>query len=177
LVGGAAGATGYALGAAVGAAGISGIWGSILAGAAQGAIVGAGNGAIIGYAGGAGTIEDILTQAAIGFGIGAVVGGIAGAVSYSKPDFPGIIGKAFGGSEKISESSRPFWTAVGRGLGWVPQITVTYTSIYAPTLFIGFGSIAHAAIRYQWSDIQALCPEDTDCIIPGPSIEWDFPSG
>jgi hypothetical protein len=44
------------------------------------------------------------------FGIGAVMGGIAGAVSYSKPDFPGIIGNASGVSEKISESAQPFWT-------------------------------------------------------------------
>lgn len=173
LVGGAAGAAGYALGAAVGLAGISGAWGSIMSGAAQGAIVGAGGGAIIGYAGGTGTLQDILTQAAIGFGVGLVFGGIAGAVSYYKPDFPSILSKAFGGSEKISEASRPFWSAIGRGLGWVPQVLVTYTSIYTPTLFIGFGSIAHAAVRFQWSDIQALCPEGKDCVISSPEIKLD----
>lgn len=175
LVGAAAGAAGYALGAAVGAAGIGGIWGSILSGAAQGAIVGAGNGAIIGYGGGVGSLEEILTQAAIGFGVGAVFGGIAGAVSYARPNFPDMIGRAFGGSGNISEASRPFWTTVGRGLGYIPQVLVTYNAIYTPTLFVGLGSVAHAAIRYQWSDIQALCPPGRDCVIPSPSISWDYP--
>lgn len=171
LVGGAAGAAGYALGAAVGLAGISGVWGSILSGGVQGAIVGAGSGAIIGYAGGAGTLQDILIQGAIGFGVGLVLGGVAGAVSYYRPDFPGVLSRAFGGSERISEASRPFWAGVGRVTGWVPQILVTNNAIYTPTLFIGFGSIAHAAIRFQWSDIQALCPEGKDCVI---SYDFEF---
>lgn len=65
---------------------------------------------------------------------------------------------------------------MGRGLGYVPQVLVTYNAIYTPTLFVGLGSIAHAAVSYQWSDIQALCPAGKDCIVPSPPIGWDYPA-
>jgi hypothetical protein len=84
IVGGASGALSYAAFAGVGAAlGTSGFWAQGAAGAAMGAFQTAGTGAIWGYAGGLGSVEDVLINAAIGFGIGAAAGFLSAGPLYT----------------------------------------------------------------------------------------------
>ena len=162
IVGGAAGAAGYAAGAAVGAIGISGVWGSILAGAAQGALIGAGNGAIIGYAGGTGSVEDIFIHMGIGFLVGAVAGGLAGYLTYD----PSVAGNAV--NEFIStgpaSTTDPVTGAVtsqtySTGLESVGQLSGNFTTrlvgvIAHPIVFASTGSVTHLVVTYYWDDIK-----------------------
>jgi RHS repeat-associated protein len=165
LVGGAAGAAGFAIGAAVAGAGISGVWGSILAGAAEGAVVGAGNGAIIGYAGGKGSLGDVFLQAGIGFLTGAVLGGLAGWVKYNPTaiadkvkDFaatgsstgidPGSGAPLFG-----SYSTAPGIQSAGQAAGNALQAVASATAY--PVLYAGIGSTAQVLLTYHWDDIKA----------------------
>ncbi|MGD6808197.1 MAG: RHS repeat-associated core domain-containing protein [Candidatus Bathyarchaeia archaeon] len=188
LVGGVSGAAGYALGAAVGVAGISGVWGSILAGAAEGAIIGAGNGAIIGYAGGAGTWQDILKQAGIGFAIGLVLGGLAGYVSYKFPILKGntfeeAIGSGSGKTvnpitgQSLSESYSTGLAPVGRLMDrTIPLLNRIIATTAQPMVYVSVGSVTHVTIYHDWDDIKAWIietfgGEKKEVVIPGPEIK------
>jgi RHS repeat-associated protein len=189
LVGGAVGAAGYALGAVVGAAGISGVWGSILAGAAEGAIIGAGSGAIIGYAGGAATWQDVLINASIGFAIGAVLGGLAGYISYSPPELAGTTERFLGTGtasavdpvtgQTISQSYSTGLAPVGRSVGSViePIAQRIIAATAKPIIYVSLGSFTHVAIYHDWDDIKAWLidtfgGDDETVIIKGPEIDF-----
>ncbi len=162
IIGGAAGAAGYAAGAAVGAIGISGVWGTILAGAAQGALIGAGNGAIIGYAGGTGSVEDIFIHMGAGFLVGAVTGGLAGYLSYD----PSVAGSAV--NEAIStgtaSATDPITGVVtsqtnSTGLEALGQAAGNFTTqlvetLAHPIIFASVGSVHHLVVTYYWDDIK-----------------------
>ena len=163
LIGGAAGAAGYAAGAAVGAIGISTVWGSILAGAAQGAIIGAGNGAVIGYAGGTGSVEDVFLQMGIGFLVGAVTGGLAGWLSTN----PSVVGNGIEQGLKTGTATAidPVTGATisqtySTGLDSIAAVAGNYSTklishIAHPIAFASFGSINHLVIHYYWDDISS----------------------
>lgn len=192
IVGGAAGAAGYALGAAVAGAGISGAWGAVLAGATEGAIIGAGNGAIIGYAGGAGDWKDILLQAGIGFLTGAVLGGLAGYVSHLSSQGgaiqPGTFEKTLGTGtaegagrygQPVTQGYSTGFGSVGRALDTSARSTLnTIISATAqPMVYVSLGSAVHAVVYHDWDAIKSwiletLGGEEEEVIVNSPRTEW-----
>ena len=168
IVGGATGAAGYAAGVAVGAIGISGVWSSILSGAAQGALIGAGNGAIIGYAGGTGSVEDVFIHMGVGFLVGAVLGGLAGYLSYD----PSVAGDAV--NQAISTGSASTTDPVtgvvtsqtySTGLEPIGQVAGNFTTqlvgaLAHPITFASLGSVHHLVFTYYWDDIKTFLLEN-----------------
>ena len=170
IVGGAAGAAGYALGAAVAGAGISGAWGAILAGATEGAVIGAGNGAIIGYSGGAGSWNDILLQAGVGFLTGAVLGGLAGYVSHISSQGGAIQSGTFektlgtGTAEGAGRAGQPITQGYSTGLGAVGRaldtsarstLNTIISATAQPMVYVGLGSAVHAVVYHDWDAIKS----------------------
>ncbi len=181
LVGAAAGAAGYALGAAVTGA-IGGMWGSILGGAAEGAIVGAGNGATVGFAGGAGSWQEMLLNAAIGFGIGAVMGGLAGYLRYNPPNVSQSLSQRAGempmavenpatGKPYLGPTGQPmtqdvpipgqagqFWQNAGNAAASTvgPHAQRGLEALLRPAVFAGVGTITHATVYHQWDALRGF---------------------